>query len=185
MHRCIGGFSSGAGRMSIMVYEAGIKEGIVAQFAFHFDGRRCTGCMTCQLACADYHGLTGDFWYRRVCEFGGGSWTQGEDGTWTTDAFASYVSTACNHCEDPACVQVCRVGAMRKDSETGLVSVDEARCAGCGRCCEVCPHDAPKIDRKKGCCTKCDGCQDRVAQGAKPICVESCPLGALDFGRVE
>ena len=33
--------------------------------------------------------------------------------------------------------------------------------------------------------TKCDGCYDRVAEGKKPICVESCPLRALDFGPIE
>ncbi|HCT3751505.1 TPA: dimethyl sulfoxide reductase subunit B, partial [Klebsiella aerogenes] len=32
--------------------------------------------------------------------------------------------------------------------------------------------------------TKCDGCHERVAQGKKPICVESCPLRALDFGPI-
>ncbi len=33
--------------------------------------------------------------------------------------------------------------------------------------------------------TKCDGCYDRVAEGKKPICVESCPLRALDFGPID
>ncbi|STD43448.1 DMSO reductase iron-sulfur subunit [Edwardsiella tarda] len=33
--------------------------------------------------------------------------------------------------------------------------------------------------------TKCDGCYERVAQGLKPICVESCPLRALDMGPIE
>ena len=32
---------------------------------------------------------------------------------------------------------------------------------------------------------KCDGCKDRVAQGLSPICVEACPLRALDFGDIE
>ncbi|CQE11718.1 anaerobic dimethyl sulfoxide reductase subunit B [Salmonella enterica subsp. enterica serovar Typhimurium str. DT104] len=30
-----------------------------------------------------------------------------------------------------------------------------------------------------------DGCYDRVAEGKKPICVESCPLRALDFGPID
>ncbi|ECL2126743.1 Anaerobic dimethyl sulfoxide reductase chain B [Salmonella enterica subsp. enterica] len=37
----------------------------------------------------------------------------------------------------------------------------------------------------KGHMTKCDGCYDRVAEGKKPICVESCPLRALDFGPID
>ena len=32
-----------------------------------------------------------------------------------------------------------------------------------------------------GAMLKCDGCRDRVAEGKKPVCVEACPLRALDF----
>ena len=32
---------------------------------------------------------------------------------------------------------------------------------------------------------KCDGCADRVAEGKSPICVEACPLRALEFGDIE
>lgn len=157
----------------------------MTQYAFHFDGERCTGCKTCQLACADYNDLTCDFWYRRVYEFGGGDWKQADDGTWSTTAFTYHVSVACNHCDDPACVKVCPTGAMHKDPETGLVSVNEKHCVGCGYCHMACPYNVPKVDREKGHSVKCDGCKDRVAQGLKPICVESCPLRALDFGPVD
>ena len=157
----------------------------MVQYAFHFDGERCTGCKTCQLACADYNDLTCDFWYRRIYEFGGGAWEQDEDGTWSTTAFTYHASVACNHCDNPACVKVCPTGAMHKDPETGLVSVNEKRCVGCGYCHMACPYNVPKVDRAKGHSVKCDGCADRVAQGLKPICVESCPLRALDFGPVD
>ena len=33
--------------------------------------------------------------------------------------------------------------------------------------------------------SKCDGCYERVAQGMKPVCVESCPQRALDFDDIE
>jgi len=32
---------------------------------------------------------------------------------------------------------------------------------------------------------KCDFCLDRLAQSQKPICVEACPMWALDFGPLE
>ena len=31
----------------------------------------------------------------------------------------------------------------------------------------------------------CDLCADRVAEGKSPICVEACPLRALEFGDIE
>ena len=30
--------------------------------------------------------------------------------------------------------------------------------------------------------TKCDGCRTRVAEGKPPICVDACPVRALDSG---
>ncbi|SWL54175.1 anaerobic dimethyl sulfoxide reductase subunit B [Klebsiella pneumoniae] len=51
-------------------------------------------------------------------------------------------------------------------------------------CTKVCPSGAPQYNADKGHMTKCDGCHERVAEGKKPICVESCPLRALDFGPI-
>ena len=33
--------------------------------------------------------------------------------------------------------------------------------------------------------TKCDGCQDRLAKGLNPVCVDSCPQRAIEFGDIE
>ena len=65
------------------------------------------------------------------------------------------------------------------------MSVDVRRCIGCGYCALSCPYRVPSLDRRAGHSVKCDGCKDRVAQGKKPICVEACPLRALDFGDIE
>ena len=97
------------------------------QYGFYFNGRRCTGCKTCVLACKDLHDLPSSIAFRQVYEYGGGSWWRQPDGTVTQDTFCYYVSVACNHCGNPACVRVCPTGAMHKD-ERGLVSVDAARC---------------------------------------------------------
>ncbi|MGL5905565.1 MAG: 4Fe-4S dicluster domain-containing protein, partial [Shewanella sp.] len=42
-----------------------------------------------------------------------------------------------------------------------------------------------QIDRERKVMTKCDGCFERIAQGRQPICVESCPLRALDFDTMD
>lgn len=154
----------------------------MTQYAFHFNGKRCTGCKTCEMACKDRYDLTPEISYRKVYEYGGGTWEKDADGYYVPNVFTYYVSVACNHCDDPACTKVCPTGAMHKDEETGLVSVDAARCIGCGYCHMACPYDAPKVDREKGHSVKCDGCAERVAEGKLPICVEACPLRALDFG---
>lgn len=157
----------------------------MTQYAFAFDSTRCTGCKTCELACKDYKNLNQNVAFRKIYDVEGGDWKQNEDGSCTTSAFVYHVSMSCNHCSNPACVHVCPTGAMHKDAETGLVSVDANKCIGCGYCHMACPYNAPKVDREVGHSVKCDGCQDRVREGKRPICVEACPLRALSFGPVE
>ncbi|HEC8323375.1 TPA: dimethylsulfoxide reductase subunit B [Providencia rettgeri] len=153
------------------------------QYGFYIDTQRCTGCKTCELACKDFKNLSSDVHFRRIYEYAGGDWTE-QDGAWHQNVFSYYVSISCNHCEDPACVKVCPSGAMHK-REDGFVVVDESVCIGCRYCHMACPYSAPQFDAVKGHMTKCDGCYERVAEGKKPICVESCPLRALDFGPIE
>lgn len=155
----------------------------MTQQAFYFDSSHCTGCKTCELACKDYKDLTKDVSFRKVYDYEGGAWEEAADGTCTCTSFVYHVSMSCNHCDRPVCATVCPTGAMHKDTETGLVSVDENKCIGCGYCHMACPYNAPKVDRTVGHSVKCDGCADRVAEGKKPICVEACPLRALDFGN--
>lgn len=153
------------------------------QFGFYFNARRCTGCKTCVLACKDSKNLDESVSFRQVYEVSGGDWARDGRGCWTQDCFAFYVSSACNHCSRPACMEVCPTGAMEKN-ELGLVCVDVRRCIGCGYCALSCPYHAPKVDRSVGHSAKCDGCTDRVRDGLAPVCVEACPLRALEFGLV-
>ena len=157
----------------------------MTQYAFYFDSSRCTGCRTCEMACKDYNDTTTEFNYRKVYDYEGGEWTTNEDGSCACSAFVYHVSLGCQHCDDPACTHVCPTGAMHKDPETGLVSVDADKCIGCGYCHMACPYNVPEVDRSQGHSVKCDGCAERVAAGKNPMCVDACPLRALDFGPVE
>lgn len=157
----------------------------MTQYAFYFDGTRCSGCKTCEMSCKDYNDLDLGVSYRKVYETTLGETTRDAQGCISTTCVSYSVSMSCNHCDDPACVHVCPTGAMHKDAETGLVSVDASKCIGCGYCHMACPYNAPKVDRVLGHSVKCDGCADRLAEGLKPVCVESCPARALDFGPVE
>lgn len=154
------------------------------QYGFYFDSERCTGCKTCELACKDYKDLGTDVNFRRIYEYTGGNWSQLADGCWHQDVFAYYMSISCNHCENPACTAVCPTGAMHKN-EDGFVIVNEEICIGCRYCHMACPYDAPQYDAQKGHMTKCDGCYSRVKAGQNPICVDACPLRALDFAPID
>ncbi|MCP3957752.1 MAG: 4Fe-4S dicluster domain-containing protein [bacterium] len=142
------------------------------QKAFLFDLNRCTGCQACEVACTIENQLDGFSW-RQV--------------TSLNEAHHAGVSTihlslACNHCEEPPCMEHCPALAYDKDPATGLVSLDAQRCIGCGYCSWACPYDAPKLDDSAGVMTKCTFCAHRQAEGLEPACVEQCPTGALGFG---
>jgi anaerobic dimethyl sulfoxide reductase subunit B (iron-sulfur subunit) len=156
---------------------------MTAQYGFYFDNNRCTGCKTCELACKDYKDLGPELAYRHVYDYEGGSWHPGDNGTWTQDCFAYHVSISCNHCIRPICVLVCPTGAMHKE-ENGIVRVNASVCVGCGYCMLSCPYGAPTVSDVTHTSAKCDGCYDRTEAGKKPICVEACPLRALDFDDI-
>ncbi|WBA81054.1 DMSO/selenate family reductase complex B subunit [Endozoicomonas sp. GU-1] len=162
-----------------------MKQPSIKQLGFYVDTAKCTGCKTCQLSCKDENDLKVGVNWRRVYEYGGGSWLQNEDGTYAQDVFAYYTSISCNHCAKPACTKACPTGAMHKRDQDGLVVVNADVCVGCRYCEMACPYGAPQFDAEKKVMTKCDGCFDRVEQGKQPICIESCPLRALDFGPIE
>lgn len=157
----------------------------MTQYGFYFDSTRCTGCRTCEMACKDYNDLPANYAFRRVFDYEGGDWKDNADGTFEPTSWAYHVSMACNHCAMPACVANCPQGALEKDADTGLVSRDEEKCIGCGTCVKSCPYEVPVVDTETMKSAKCDGCVSRVAEGKMPICVDACPLRALEFGDIE
>lgn len=158
----------------------------MSQYAFYFDGTRCTECKTCMFACKDYKDTDVSINFRKVFEVTGGSTDVDASGAFTTTAVSYAVSSACQHCDTPACMAACPMGAISKDEETGLVLIDDQLCDGCGMCVAACPYGAPKVDTQVNVAVKCDGCFDRVRGGEqKPVCVMACPCDALDFGTVE
>lgn len=153
------------------------------QYGFYVDSSKCTGCKTCQISCKDEKDLPLGPKFRRIYEYGGGTWTK-QGNLWTQNVYNYYLSIACNHCAEPTCVAGCPTGAMHKREEDGLVVVNQDTCVGCRYCEMRCPYGAPQFDAAKKVMTKCDGCYERVAKGQKPVCVESCPQRALDFDDI-
>ncbi|MBA4175971.1 MAG: 4Fe-4S ferredoxin [Leptothrix sp. (in: Bacteria)] len=94
---------------------------------------------------------------------------------------AFFVPKLCNQCANPACVQVCPVGATYK-TEDGVVLVDDKRCIGCRYCVQACPYGARYFDERRGVPDKCTWCYHRITKDLQPACVEMCPTGARVFG---
>ncbi len=98
------------------------------------------------------------------------------------------VKVNCLHCEHPACVSACIVGALKKDP-MGPVTYDAAACIGCRYCMVACPFQIPAYeyhDPLTPKIMKCTLCVDRtLKENKQPACVEICPKEALTFGRRE
>ena len=95
------------------------------------------------------------------------------------------VKVQCMHCNHPACVSACIVGAFSKQ-ENGAVIWDTDKCIGCRYCMVACPFQVPVFEYDKALnpqIRKCDFCFDRTQQGQLPACVEVCPVEALTYGR--
>lgn len=155
------------------------------QLGFYLDQQNCTGCKACQIACKDKNDLPVGISWRRVVEYTGGGWsTDTVEGSMTPNVFTYYTSVSCNHCDDPICVKVCPTTAMSK-GEDGVVTVDPDKCVGCRYCEWACPYSAPQFNADAGVMTKCNFCQDYVADGKEPACVAACPSRVLKFGEID
>jgi anaerobic dimethyl sulfoxide reductase subunit B (iron-sulfur subunit) len=71
----------------------------------------------------------------------------------------------------------------------GVVQVDQVSCLGkdnCDSCLQACPYDAPQFGPEENAkMQKCDFCLDRITKGQKPVCVDACPMRAMDAGPIE
>lgn len=151
------------------------------QLGFYFDQSRCTGCFACVVACKDWHDIpAGPISWRCVTTTEGGRFP---------NLSVSFLSSACYHCAEPPCVPACPVGAITKRQEDGIVIVDREACLGitsCGACQEACPYGVPQFGTEPDALMqKCDLCLERWEEGKKPICVQACPMRALDTGPLD
>ncbi len=156
-----------------------------ASMAMLIDTTRCVGCRTCQGACKIANNLPTDEVPATVLSATTLTVVDMRNISPTpTRPVIKPVKVQCMHCQDPACVSVCPVGALYK-KENGCVGYDAYKCLGCRYCMTACPFGIPKYDWNSA-NPKINKCaQGCMASGKldRPACVQSCPAQALSYGR--
>ncbi len=179
------------------------------QWTFVVDTSACIGCGLCVVACKEENDVPEEAAYTRTWVERHVTTTDGELFVDSPEAgmygfppqstapgaagkavdAAFFEPRLCMQCEDSPCTAVCPVGATYR-TEDGVILVDASRCIGCGFCVVACPYGARYIvpagpdapNGTPGVADKCTWCYHRISRGAKPACVEVCPVGARRFG---
>jgi len=136
----------------------------------------CIGCHLCELYCQLEHSVSSDL----VKAFRGKTSLTPPLLQVAENKPLSF-AVFCRHCAEPHCVYACLTGALSKDYDSGVVTVDAGKCIGCGTCILACPFGAIRRQPERGKIAKCDLC----AGSEIPACVANCPNEALVYAEVE
>lgn len=152
----------------------------------------CIGCRKCEWACKGAHGFDqGDFESYQNDETLNKLRRPGNNDLTIVNKYNDEgnrtIKLQCMHCDYPACVSACIVGAITKN-ENGAVVWDTDKCIGCRYCMVACPFQIPSFEYHKALdpkIVKCDFCIDRTNENKLPACVDICPVEALSYGTRE
>lgn len=144
----------------------------MSQVGWIFDLTKCIGCRSCYVACKAENRTPLRTDWRYVVEREHGAYP---------NVKREFISLACNHCDQPACLKSCPVNAITKRASDGVVLFDQDKCIGCRYCVFACPYGAPRIDTATNKVTKCTMCVHRLDAGLRPACEATCPTGAITF----
>ncbi len=155
----------------------------MTQYAIVTDLNRCVGCLACSTACKAVNGVpVGSFWCKTL-RIGPNASIEGVNKADGSD-YMYFLTVQCQHCENPACVNVCPTEASHKTAD-GTVQVDKEKCIGCQFCAMACPYGVRYLNEEERVVEKCTLCEQKIAQGELPQCVSQCGGLARFFGDVE
>ncbi|WP_251553758.1 DMSO/selenate family reductase complex B subunit [Neobacillus muris] len=155
------------------------------QLGFYINQSLCTGCKACSVSCKDKNNLEVGINFRRVYSYEEGNFIDQPGGGLVHNINAFYYSISCNHCTNPKCLPSCPVGAIFKDKDNGVVTIDQDICVGTQLCVKACPYGAPQYNPKVFKSNKCNLCIDLQEDGQDPVCVATCPMRAIEFGPID
>ena len=153
----------------------------MTHYAIATDLNRCVGCLACSVACKALNGVpVGNFW-NKTLRIGPNPKSEG-------DVFPNvemyFLTVQCQHCKNPACVQVCPTEASHV-LEDGTVQIDKSKCIGCQFCAMACPYGVRYLNEEERVVEKCTLCEQRISQGELPACVAQCGGRARFFGDLD
>lgn len=138
------------------------------QLAFLLDLNKCIGCKGCEMACQNENYLDVIHWRKIV--------TLAKH----AENFFGFLSMACNHCSNPACIKVCPQGCFKKRRD-GIVLHTPFNCTACKSCIGACPFRVPQFNPHTRKVEKCNFCYKLIDKGLQPACVEACIPEALNI----
>ncbi|MDD4909695.1 MAG: 4Fe-4S dicluster domain-containing protein [Candidatus Omnitrophica bacterium] len=109
----------------------------------------------------------------------------GNNGIVSVAELATY-AVICRKCEQPHCVASCPVDALeqQKDKDKLLIR-HNMRCISCKSCSNACPYGTIYPENVPLLIHNCDFCLDRRSHIFEPLCVKSCPYGALQLKEAD
>ena len=150
------------------------------------DPERCVACHQCEVACLVEHSQSKNLYGALSESPTPRRFIVATPGIRLNSSFPS----KCRHCNPAPCQAVCPTGAISRNADMDIVLIDGSKCIVCGMCAMVCPFDVityfptAKVRPERTVAIKCDNCVDRQHEGMMPACVETCKVGALQFGDV-
>lgn len=188
----------------------------MTRYGMAIDLNRCYGCQTCAAACKVANnlpkGLSFNVVYTKTDDDFSTLGEASARGSLAADCAGGtfdnptlwFLPMQCQHCDNPACLDVCPTGATQK-REDGIVWVDDELCIGCESCTKACPYDGVRtligdspeyyLDmavgefdapaHKSGTVEKCTFCYNLIDRGEEPACMQLCPGRARYWGDLD